>query len=240
MRPRPAAAPAAARRAQVVVATGGNLYPCAPMVGEDRDDAPGAALRIGHLGDGAGAIAERVARDGAGCDRGGGCACAAYLETGDRAAAGPNGRWFGDVCAKFGIAIAAALDDARRDGAVPVAAPARSRRPFLLGLAAAAGGLAVGVPALLALLSEPVCPAPAPTGQIVAPQPATPEPPTPEPPPLPVPGGMAPPPPPAPEPRPRGDVAAPPEPAEEPRIEGDMAYPPEEALRLLGRMRLDP
>ncbi len=130
------------RRAQVVVATGGNLYPCAPMVGEDRDGGPEATLRLGHLDDGSDEVARRVAARGAGCDAGGACACAAYLETGDRAVAGPVGLWYGRLCGEIGEAAAAALIDR------PIR-KSSGRRPFLIGLAAAAGGAMVGGTALL-------------------------------------------------------------------------------------------
>jgi uncharacterized protein len=96
-------------RRQVVVGTTGHLYPCAPMVGEDRDDGREAALRIGHLDDGAHAIAERVDREGAGCGDGKACACAAYLETGDRRHAGPNGQWFYEQAFARGTDVATAL-----------------------------------------------------------------------------------------------------------------------------------
>src|SRR6185503_6672927 len=138
------AVPARRDRPQVVVATGGNLYPCAPMVGEDRDDGREAALRIGHLDDGARVIAGSVSRRGAGCDAGKACACAAYLETGDREVAGPNGLWYARLCDELGTAAAAGLG--RR--------PETSRRPFLIGLAAALGGASIGVPALSALFAD--------------------------------------------------------------------------------------
>jgi hypothetical protein len=98
---------------QVVVGTEGHLYPCSVMVGEDRDSGPEASLRIGHLADGAAAILERVEKDGAGCGGGSGCACAAYLETGDRRTLGPSARWFAQVCADIGTAINASLTDVR-------------------------------------------------------------------------------------------------------------------------------
>jgi len=136
--------PARRDRSQVVVATSGNLYPCAPMVGEDSDDGREAALRIGHLDDGARRIAGAVSRRGAGCDSGKACACAAYLETGDREVAGPNGLWYARLCDELGAAAAAALG--RRQET--------SRRPFLIGLAAALGGASIGVPALSALFAD--------------------------------------------------------------------------------------
>src|SRR5262249_53327344 len=97
---------ACAARRQVVVGTSGNLYPCAPMVGEDRDGGPEAALRIGHVSDGAAAIAPRCDD---GCASGGSCACAAYLETGDPTCGGENGLWFARVCQEIGAAVAAGL-----------------------------------------------------------------------------------------------------------------------------------
>ncbi len=140
------ALPARRERQQVVVATEGNLYPCAPMVGEDRDAGPEAALRLGHLDDGSVKIASAVSRGGAGCDAGGkACACAAYLETGNRDTAGPNGLWYGRLCDELGAAAAAALGRPRLE---------TGRRPFLIGLAAALGGASIGVPALSALFAE--------------------------------------------------------------------------------------
>lgn len=140
--------PAGGRRPHVVVATSGHLYPCAPMVGEDRDDGREAALRVGHLDDGAPAIARRAAACGVGCDDGRGCACAAYLETGDPGTPGPNGRWFGAVCGELGAAIA----DALARGPYPPRAAGTGgagRRPFVIGVAAALAGLAAGGSALL-------------------------------------------------------------------------------------------
>jgi len=139
------ALPPRRERQQVVVATEGNLYPCAPMVGEDRDVGPEAALRLGHLDDGAVKIAGAVSRGGAGCDSGKGCACAAYLETGNRNTAGPNGLWYGRLCDELGAAVAVTLGGPRRES---------GRRPFLIGLAAALGGASIGVPALSALFAE--------------------------------------------------------------------------------------
>jgi uncharacterized protein len=176
------AVPARRERQQIVVATEGNLYPCAPMVGEDREVGPEAALRIGHLDDGAARIAGQVSRRGAGCDAGGkACACAAYLETGDRDTAGPNGLWYGRMCDELGTAAAAALAQPRR--------LETGRRPFLIGLAAALGGASIGVPALSALFGEeekkagcklpvttdPPPDVPPPPGQMLAPPPPPPE-----------------------------------------------------------------
>jgi uncharacterized protein len=233
MRRGTAFASAGAPRGQVVVGATGYLYPCAPMVGEDRDDGPEAALRLGHLDDGPARIQQRIACDGAGCSDGRGCACAAYLETGDRRTAGPNGRWYAAVCAELGGAIAAAL--AAHHYPPRPRDEERGRRPFLIGMTAAIGGLAVGIPALLnaGLFSgedvglpqavpaggmelapppEPPPPEPPPPGQMLAP----PEPPPP-PPPEHVDGNMVP----EPEIRVRGEMKAPdPEPAE--HVEGDM------------------
>lgn len=129
-------------RPQVVVATDGDLYPCAPMVGEDSAAGPEAGLRIGHLSDGPERIAESVASRGAGCARGVACACAAYLETASRTDPGPIGVWYGHLCARIRAAIADQLRE--------VAAPRGGRRrPFLIGLAAAVGGAAIAGSALL-------------------------------------------------------------------------------------------
>ena len=222
------AVPAGRDRQQVVVATEGNLYPCAPMVGEDRDAGPEAALRLGHLDDGSLKITSAVSKGGAGCDSGKGCACAAYLETGDRKTAGPNGLWYGRLCDELGGAAAAALGRPRLEA---------GRRPFLIGLAAALGGASIGVPALSALFADdngsktgcerkvatPDEPMPPPPGQMLAPPP-------PPPPDEMVDGDMA-----APEPEPRemvkGQMRMPdppaPEPQEEIRTRGDIASPAE-------------
>jgi hypothetical protein len=120
----------------VVVATGGNLYACAPMVGEDRDDGPEAALRLGHLDDGD--VVAAVAAKGTSCGAGKGCACAAYLETGNPATPGDNQRWFSRLCRELGAALAAGLAEGRRVEA-PIEPP--RRRP-LVGLALGVGGLA--------------------------------------------------------------------------------------------------
>ena len=227
--PRDPALPARRERQQIVVATEGNLYPCAPMVGEDRDGGAEAALRIGHLDDGAASIARQVARRGAGCDVGGkACACAAWLETGDRDTAGPNGLWYGRLCDELGTAAAAAL-------AGPRVHP--GRRPFLIGLAAALGGASIGVPALSALFAEeekrtgcklPVSsPAPAPEVQPAGGVGAPPEPPPP-------PGQMVAAPPPEPEVEVDGLMRSP-----EPReiVKGNMKAPPPDELRVRGDIK---
>jgi uncharacterized protein len=246
---RPVAAGAVSKkRAQVVVGATGFLYPCAPMVGEDRDDGPEAALRLGHLDDGREAALQRVACDGAGCGDGGGCACAAYLETGDRRTPGPNGRWYAAVCAELGAAIATALD-AHLYPPRPEPDDGSRRRPFLIGMAAAVGGLAIGVPALLRAglfgSEAPGCdettsgslavpePAPPVPGGLMAPEVAPPEPE------VAVGGNMKP------EPEPeimvKGDIAAPEPPPPEPKVHtrGGVSKPepePEEKEIVLGDM----
>src|SRR5262249_43972074 len=112
---------------QVVVGADGDLYPCAPMVGEDRDTGPEAALRIGHVRDEAASIRAAVSRDGAGCGDGRSCACAAYLETGSRAALGPNALWFQRLCMDIGQATAAGLA-ATQEKEAEEAAPAPPRK----------------------------------------------------------------------------------------------------------------
>jgi uncharacterized protein len=220
------AAAMTAGRSQLVVGTRGHLYPCAPMVGADRDDGPEAALRIGHLNEGSSRIAERVECEGTKCGRGGGCECAAYLETGDRHTGGPNGRWYGSVCEELGVAIATALLANRYPHGAEQERP--SRRPFLLGVAAAVSGLAIGVPALLKAGlfggdEEPGCDlaVPDPNGG------------------PPVPGEMAPPPEPI---QPAGGITAPPEP--EITVAGDMMpepeLVPEREYRTRGKMAMPP
>lgn len=219
------------KRAQIVVGTGGNLYPCAPMVGEDRDDGPEAALRLGHLDDGATAITGRVSRDGAGCGDGKGCACAAYLETGDRYTTGKHGAWYARVCDELGAAIVIAL------ASVPGQREGTSRRPFLFGIAAM-GGAALLAPAMLraGLFAgdEPGCSETV-SGAIEEVHPIPPPAP-PVPPPAPhvqVEGGISAPPVPEEtidgempaEPMVKGDIAAPPAP--EPAVPGQLMAPPE-------------
>jgi uncharacterized protein len=222
-------------RGQLVVGATGHLYPCAPMVGEDRDDGAEARQRIGHIRNEVHAIVARVVSDGAGCGDGRACACAAYLETGDRTTGGPQGVWFGKVCAELGAAVGAGLEEARRRGtapplAAPLPPPEREerdplicRRPLLLGLALAASGLVLGGAAMLGsslfvtqggLASPRVVPPSdrdrrAPAGGLSEPVP--PPPPDPH-----VDGNMVPPPPPPTEllplPRISGGVAGPPRP----------------------------
>jgi len=206
-------------RRQVVVGTTGNLYPCAPMVGEDRDAGPEAALRIGHLSDGAEAIAPRCDD---GCGSGGTCACAAYLETGDPTTGGENGLWFARVCREIGAAVVAGLAADAPRSIVMSAAPPRRRttRRAWLGAMIGVGGLALAggselVTLRLARDGKPACPRTA--GEIAEPPPPPVTPPPVErvpddlkvdgmlkAPPPPPPGGLAPPPqPPRPAPPPR-------------------------------------
>ncbi len=135
--------------AKVVVATTGNLYPCAPMVGEDRDDGPEAALRLGHVDMAPDAIGAAVSTDGVACEKGKGCQCAAYLETGSRYTAGQMGRWYGTVCGEVGRTIAESL---ARHALTRPRAPRRRR--FMVGLAAIVGGAAIGAPLLVGLLAD--------------------------------------------------------------------------------------
>ncbi|MEC7523698.1 MAG: radical SAM protein [Myxococcota bacterium] len=147
------AAPSAPR-AKLVVGTSGHLYPCAPMVGEDRDAGPEARLRLGHLDDGPAQILEAVRARGVACEKGKGCQCAAYLETGDRYTPGRVGRWYGQVCREIGRTVAEAL------ARTPTERPKRPRRRgVLLGLAAIVGGAAVAAP-LLGPLFRDDAPAP--------------------------------------------------------------------------------
>jgi uncharacterized protein len=226
-------------RAQVVVATTGNLYPCAPMVGPDRDDGPEAAIRIGHLDQGVAKIVERAHCEGTQCHKGGGCQCAAYLETGNRFTAGPNGRWYAQLCLELGGVVAAALAHQ------PAKPPApRSARPILFGIAATIAaaaavpmvyGLAVtgdmqeeyvlgeleAVDPPLELPPEPIVEPDEPCEFASPPPDRVPEP-------IPVPGGLMAPPEPPPEPVIGGDFAAPPDPVPEPEVmvDGEMAMPP--------------
>lgn len=122
---------AAPPRAKIVVATGGNLYACAPMVGDDR----ASEACIGHLDLGAEKIAELVRAEGVSCGKGGACECAAFLETGDRKTPGQMGRWYGAVCAQIGATIADALAQHER----AQRPRKKSRRPLLIGIAAVLG-----------------------------------------------------------------------------------------------------
>lgn len=151
MRATTSAAPGfAPKKPRLVVATSGHLYPCAPMVGEDRDDGEEATLRIGHLDDGEAAILGSVTREGVACDRGGACECAAYLETGDRKTPGAMGQWYGMVCREVGETVARSL----AQSPPPKKKKGSRRRPILMGLAAIVGGAAIGAPLLSGLLAE--------------------------------------------------------------------------------------
>lgn len=200
-----AGASAAPPRARVVVGTSGNLYPCAPMVGPDRDSGPEAALRIGHLTDGPATILTAVRARGVRCDKGGGCECAAYLETGDRKTPGAMGRWYAAVCEQVGASIAEGLAE-HQAAQASLAQRRKARRPFLAGLAAVVGAAAVATPFLVAALSreEPMRPCQLRQGKQVGATPVDYEH-------VAVPGEMvAPPPPPEPEPEwlVDGDVGA--------------------------------
>lgn len=141
-------------RSKLVVATTGHLYPCAPMVGEDRDEGPEATLRLGHLDQGADAALEAVAQEGVQCDKGGRCECAAYLETGDRETSGPMGQWYASVCQVVGFAVAESLANSP---APAKPRPRRSRRAVLGGLAAIVGGAAIGGPLMMRFLEDDDC-----------------------------------------------------------------------------------
>lgn len=177
---------APAPKNQVVVATSGNLYPCAPMVGEDNDEGPEAALRLGHLDEGVAALMQRLQNGGVHCEGEEGCACAAYLETGNRRIGGPIGHTFGELCQQLGAMIGTSLLSAPpEDGPTEVVAEPKkkTRRAVLAGLALAAG---TGIGATLWLQSRsgfggrtagvPKRP-PKPPGQMAAP-PAPPRPPS--------------------------------------------------------------
>jgi uncharacterized protein len=206
-------------RKQVVVGTRGHLYPCAPMVGEDRDDGPEAAMRLGHLDEGPRAAVCGVKKKGAGCSDGGACACASYLETGDRAKAGATGLWYAAVCRTIGEAIAAELS-AGTDN-LP------GRRLFMIGVAAAASGVALAVPMWLSGEEKSGCPRPQPEPEI-APAGAVAPVPEPEPevrPPRPdiaIDGDVG-----EPEPPPPGGISAPPPPEDPPEtmVRGQIAVP---------------
>jgi uncharacterized protein len=229
MRVQPGAAAAAAcapPRPRVVVGVTGHLYPCAPMVGEDRDAGPEAAQRIGHLDDGPAKIAAAVAAEGVACGSGGACKCAAYLETGDRNRRGPEGAWFYGVCTRLGIALAAAIEDAvKAAGAPPPDLPrarttsrdrAVDRRRALALLATLGAGAAVAGSGLVAISRLRGKPANLTAGEMIA---------RPAPPPVEtVKGEMAAPPPNPPQPPPPGGLAPPPPPV----VEGGIGPPPEQ------------
>ncbi len=99
------------KRPHVVVATRGDLYPCSPMVGEDRDDGPEAALRIGHLRDDLGEIVRRVFAEGLHCSKQGECACASYMETGDVKGLGPVGVEWRRMRREVGLAVGKLLHE---------------------------------------------------------------------------------------------------------------------------------
>lgn len=202
-----AATSAQAPRARVVVGTSGNLYPCSPMVGADRDAGPEARLRIGHLDDGPASILSAVRGQGVRCEKGGGCECAAYLETGDRKTPGSMGIWYAAVCDQVGATIAEGLAT-HESASVDRDKRRRKRRPFLAGLAAIVGAAAIATPFLVRSLASEDPPRPCQLRQgkqIGAPVDVD----------MPVPGEMVapmpPPPPPPPEPEYLidGDIGAP-------------------------------
>lgn len=213
------------KRLQVVVATGGNLYPCAPMVGEDRDEGPEATLRIGHIDNGPEAILAGVHHDGAGCGDGEACACAAYLETGDREQSGPNGLWFHRVSVEVSMAVSAGLAKAKQAHEEPVA-PSKNRRKLLQSLLLGAAGLAVAGGLVSTLLPKQ------PTSACSVPQTSSPETKRPM-----VPGSM-------PVMTPPGKLMAPaPEPEPEIRVKGELKAPStmpapskEESVKLRGKI----
>ena len=143
----------ASARLQVVVATTGNLYPCAPMVGEDDDHGTEAGLRIGHLDDGLPALAAQLRARRAGCGDGRACACAAYLETGDRDRGGPVGQWFGQLGYGLGRAVGAGFfADRHRVARACLTGNIRPRwkwRAVISGLAAATSGVALVASSML-------------------------------------------------------------------------------------------
>lgn len=248
------------KRAQIVVATAGNLYPCAPMVGEDRDEGREAAMRLGHLDDGAAAIVTRVTEVGEGCGDGRRCACAAWLETGDPTTTGPNGIWFGILTREIGKGLAQALAEARRQKAaagipvpLPEDRPARpERRPWLIGLALGAGAAVLGGSALLSSIFATsgemrplVLPRPGQGASPPPPPPVPPAPPSPDPVdlrPIPQPVDLRPVPPEPQEVPMPGQMVLPPEPPPPPvgHVEGDMAIVPDPQPRVLGDMAVAP
>ncbi|MCB9558542.1 MAG: radical SAM protein [Deltaproteobacteria bacterium] len=209
-------------RRSVVVATSGNLYPCAPMVAEDRDDGPEAKLRVGHLDQGAAAIVERLVPKGSDCGEKG-CACAALLETGDRESGGPIGLWYGEICRTIGTAVGSslarhavrkALDrDRDDDDPLPPQAKARRRGPLVLTLGLLVGGIVWTVRSSVRTLGElslPRLPKP-PIEQTVITTSGAIE--------------TAPQPPPPPRPQPEGELKAPPRPPR-PLVRGEINAPP--------------
>jgi len=132
------------RRPQVVVGTSGHLYPCSPMVGDDRDDGSSAALRMGHIDEPLADIVSRVFTEGLHCSRKGDCACAAYLETGDRNTLGPMGAEWKRMCAEVAAAVA-------RVAAEKPAAAEDAGAPAMLPTVAIAGA----APALRSVVSAP-------------------------------------------------------------------------------------
>jgi len=176
--------PLEAKRPQVVVGTSGHLYPCSPMVGEDRDAGPEAELRLGHVAEPGAAIVSRVFSQGLHCSRKSDCACANYLETGDPDHVGPIGDGWRRMCIEVGVAAGRTLRaDQRADaeptrlaagllaGAPAVAAPRElepTRKPRSRALAAALAGagaiglVAASAPRLLRVVHQKrACPDPA-------------------------------------------------------------------------------
>jgi uncharacterized protein len=225
-----AAVPAQARR--VVVGTSGHIYPCAPMVGEDRDGGPEAALRIAHLDDGATAIAQAADRLGAACGTGGPCSCAAVLETGSRFTTGPVARWYHEAAWRAGTRVAAASSPAAgdeppkllREVEPGVRRRTAIRRLVVLGV----GGLAVASGVGAAALMDRPAPAPAPKPPAVTPPPVTSQPPTIAPT---VEGAM-----PIPEPPKPGEM---PVPVEQPRALPPKPEPPKPAPKIPDELQID-
>ncbi|MCC6999701.1 MAG: radical SAM protein [Deltaproteobacteria bacterium] len=110
------------KRPHVVVATSGNLYPCSPMVGEDRDDGPEAALRIGHLSEPFSDIVKKVFEEGLHCSKKGECACASYMETGDMNRMGSVGADWKRMKREVGLVVGRLLGET-----APVAAQAQAQ-----------------------------------------------------------------------------------------------------------------
>ncbi len=106
-----------AKRPHVVVATSGNLYPCSPMVGEDRDDGPEAALRIGHLSEPFEVIVKKVFAEGLHCSKKGECACASYMETGDMNRMGDVGSDWKRMKREVGLVVGKLLGESQSGSA---------------------------------------------------------------------------------------------------------------------------